>query len=50
MSWLESGSGRVYRGGGWRGAPRSARVASRSSDDPGIRDYFLGLRLARRCT
>ena len=50
MSWPASGSGRVRRGGSWRGAPRGAQVAFRSYDAPGIRDHFLGLRLARRCT
>ena len=42
-----SGSDRVHRGGSWGNVPRYARVANRSSDAPGFRDDFLGLRLLR---
>ena len=48
MSWSTSGSYRVRRGGGWLYDPRNAQVADRYFDFPGYRDYFLGLRLARR--
>jgi formylglycine-generating enzyme required for sulfatase activity len=42
-----SGSIRVYRGGGWNVDPQYARVAIRGGDDPGRRDYYLGVRLLR---
>ena len=48
--WIESGSRRVFRGGGWIGVPQYARVANRGDDDPGRRGCRLGLRLVRRCT
>jgi formylglycine-generating enzyme required for sulfatase activity len=41
------GSNRVYRGGGWYGAPAYARVANRDGNAPGDRDCNLGFRLAR---
>mgnify|MGYP002633712285 CR=1 FL=1 len=50
MSWLESESCRVVRGGSWFLAPQGARVASRVNDAPGLLILFLGLRLVRRCT
>lgn len=40
---------RVYLGGGWGGAPQDARIAYRYYLPPAIRDYDLGVRLARRC-
>jgi formylglycine-generating enzyme required for sulfatase activity len=42
-----SGSGRVCRGGGWINDARFCRSAGRSRNVPGIRYYYLGLRLAR---
>ena len=42
-----SGSSRVSRGGSWDFGPQDARVADRSSDDPGLRNDFLGVRLLR---
>jgi sulfatase modifying factor 1 len=42
-----SGSTRVSRGGSWGGVPRSARVADRGSDAPGIRNNARGVRLLR---
>ena len=44
---LASGYDRVYRGGSWDYGPRDARVADRDFFDPGIRNYFLGVRLLR---
>jgi formylglycine-generating enzyme required for sulfatase activity len=43
-----SGSGRVVRGGSWRGDADSCRSAFRSVDDPDYRVYNLGFRLARK--
>ena len=48
MSWLESESCRVIRGGGWYLVPQFARVAYRSGHAPGARSSILGLRLVRR--
>ena len=42
----ESGSGRVFRGGGWGGLAGSCRSSNRDCDIPAYRDYGLGLRLA----
>jgi len=42
-----SGSFRVRRGGSWVSVPLLARVARRSSDDPGNRSKYLGVRLLR---
>jgi formylglycine-generating enzyme required for sulfatase activity len=42
-----SGSYRVFRGGSWNYGPQYARVALRSRNAPGLRDYFLGVRLLR---
>jgi formylglycine-generating enzyme required for sulfatase activity len=42
-----TGSYRVYRGGSWSGAARSARAANRSNNTPGARSDYLGFRLAR---
>jgi formylglycine-generating enzyme required for sulfatase activity len=41
------GSGRVLRGGCWLSSGRGCRAADRRRDEPGFRDYDLGLRLAR---
>jgi|GEM_PF-3602483 len=41
-----SGWLRVYRGGSWVSDARLCRSASRDSNVPGIRDYYLGFRLA----
>ena len=41
-----AGSGRVYRGGSWNGNARFVRVSYRYSGTPGLRNNFLGLRLA----
>ena len=41
-----SGSYRVLRGGSWGSRARYCRVAFRGNDAPGIRDNYLGLRLA----
>ncbi len=41
-----SGSGRVFRGGGWSGGAVICRVSDRSSRGPSLRIDFLGLRLA----
>ena len=41
-----SGSGRVYRGGGWNNGVSCCRMSFRCSNTPGGRDFNLGLRLA----
>ena len=41
-----SGSGRVYRGGGWSRSARRCRVSYRNNSAPSLRDPGLGLRLA----
>jgi formylglycine-generating enzyme required for sulfatase activity len=41
----ESGDGRVYRGGGWGGAPRVCRAADRNYSWPSYRGGYLGFRL-----
>ena len=48
--WVEDeiGSLRVVRGGAWYSGPRLVRSANRYGVDPGLRDIFLGFRLARR--
>jgi formylglycine-generating enzyme required for sulfatase activity len=38
---------RVFRGGGWAGAPGNLRAAERSFEAPDIRNSDLGFRLAR---
>ncbi|MCP4696415.1 MAG: SUMF1/EgtB/PvdO family nonheme iron enzyme [Gammaproteobacteria bacterium] len=43
----ETGSGRVIRGGGWYDSPRLVRSAGRFRYGPGIRNVYLGFRLAR---
>jgi len=43
----QSGSFRVYRGGGWEDRPRYARVATRFGYVPSLRYDYLGLRLVR---
>jgi formylglycine-generating enzyme required for sulfatase activity len=43
----ETGSYRVFRGGGWHGDAEDCRSAFRGRNEPGRRDY-LGFRLARR--
>jgi formylglycine-generating enzyme required for sulfatase activity len=48
MSWLESESFRVSRGGSWCNDPQLAQVAFRSVLTPGYREDILGLRLMRR--
>ena len=50
MSWLESGSYRVNRGGSWFFDRPNAWVAYRARDDTGHRLYDLGVRFMRRCT
>ena len=40
-----SGSRRVLRGGSWNYNARSCRVSNRFNFDPGISNYFNGLRL-----
>ena len=42
-----SGSDRVWRGGSWDDSAYRARAASRSSNTPGVRSYYLGFRLSR---
>ena len=42
-----SGSGRVFRGGSWNDFARNCRSAGRYYWQPGIRDGYLGFRLAR---
>ncbi|MBQ4295134.1 MAG: SUMF1/EgtB/PvdO family nonheme iron enzyme, partial [Prevotella sp.] len=41
-----TGSSRVSRGGNWRYSAGSCRVSNRCYGTPGIRDGYLGLRLA----
>jgi formylglycine-generating enzyme len=41
-----SGSGRVFRGGGWAYAAGGCRAAGRDGDDPGGRRYDVGFRSA----
>ena len=48
MRRAASRSYRVFRGGGWLIDLLFARVADRNYDDPGCRNCYLGLRLARR--
>ena len=43
----ESGTNRIYRGGGWGSAPRVVRSAFRFGFSPGARYRNLGFRLAR---
>jgi len=43
----EFGAKRVFRGGSWYGLARVARAAFRVWSLPGIRDVYLGFRLAR---
>jgi formylglycine-generating enzyme required for sulfatase activity len=45
-SW-ESGSYRVFRGGGWRNLARRCRSADRNYVDPGSRSHYIGFRLLR---
>ena len=42
-----TGIRRISRGGGWTGPAHLLSAASRNSDAPGIRNYYLGFRLAR---
>jgi formylglycine-generating enzyme required for sulfatase activity len=41
------GARRVFRGGSWGGEPRFVRSANRGRFTPGLRNFFLGFRLAR---
>jgi formylglycine-generating enzyme required for sulfatase activity len=41
----ESGSARVFRGGGWFNAPRGVRAARRYGSTPDFRSDYLGFRL-----
>jgi serine/threonine protein kinase/formylglycine-generating enzyme required for sulfatase activity len=43
----EGGSSRVFRGGSWFDYARNCRAAYRLRFEPGNRDFYLGLRLAR---
>jgi len=45
--YMESGSYRVLRGGGWVDGARRCRSAYRFVDSPGARDFLLGFRLLR---
>jgi formylglycine-generating enzyme required for sulfatase activity len=38
---------RVSRGGGWGGHGGNCRAAYRLASSPSLRDFYLGLRLAR---
>ena len=42
-----TGIRRISRAGGWTGPAHLLSAASRNSDAPGIRNYYLGFRLAR---
>ncbi|MEI6412575.1 MAG: formylglycine-generating enzyme family protein, partial [Bacteroidota bacterium] len=42
-----SGSNRVFRGGSWSSYPQDCRVAFRVSNTPGVRNFYIGFRLAR---
>ena len=46
-SVLTTGSGRVNRGGSWGNDGGFCQSAFRSFFEPGLRFYFLGLRVAR---
>lgn len=46
----DSGSLRVLRGGSWNYYPRVLRSAGRVRDEPGIRSWVIGFRLARTLT
>ncbi len=49
-AWVDSpqrGSGRVIRGGGWRGVARFCRSAVRGNGVPGVRGSRVGFRLSR---
>jgi len=43
-----TGSGRVFRGGGWRSSPQRSRAAARGSHPPSIRFNDTGFRLLRQ--
>ena len=43
----DKGSSRVARGGAWVSTPLYVRSARRNGADPGLRDNYLGFRLAR---
>ncbi len=43
---VSSGSGRVYRGGGWGSSTRGCRISYRSDGGAAYRYYSLGVRLA----
>jgi formylglycine-generating enzyme required for sulfatase activity len=43
----DTGSVRVFRGGGWNDDARNARVSNRFSAPPSYREFDLGFRLAR---
>ncbi|HIJ83006.1 MAG: hypothetical protein HW380_336 [Magnetococcales bacterium] len=45
----EGGTGRVNRGGSWDDKPTYIRSSNRDRNDPGVRNRFLGFRLARNC-
>jgi formylglycine-generating enzyme required for sulfatase activity len=42
-----TGSERVFRGGSWMNQPSNVRAASRRSYTAGLRNNYLGFRLAR---
>jgi formylglycine-generating enzyme required for sulfatase activity len=42
-----TGSGQLIRGGSWDSVARVVRAANRGGLSPGLRDYYLGFRLAR---
>jgi len=47
---VEGAEYRVYRGGGWGAPARFARCSIRSTDAPGYRISFLGVRPAKSIT
>ena len=50
-AWEEAGGGpRVGRGGSWRDEPEWLRSAARDGDNPRLRAYYAGFRLARTLT
>ena len=50
MTWLSSGSHRVYLGGSCYYELRYARLAYRNSNDPDYRFSSFGVRLVRRAS
>ena len=46
---FEPDAHRAYHGGSWAIVPRYSRAAYRVAGVQSLRDFYLGLRLVRRC-